>query len=40
MNLDNDPAFPAILNYNYNETIRPRGEVMIKTVFIIIIKVK
>lgn len=28
MNFKKDKAFPAILLFNYSETIRPRGEAM------------
>lgn len=30
MNFNDSVEFPAILCFNYNETIRPRGELMIK----------
>jgi hypothetical protein len=37
MNFKTDPSFPAILMFNYNETIRPRGEAM-RNVKIFILK--
>lgn len=37
MNFKTDPSFPAILMFNYNETIRPRGEAM-RNVKILILK--
>jgi hypothetical protein len=29
MNFETDLDFPAILAFNYNESIRPRGEMML-----------
>jgi mTERF domain-containing protein len=33
MKFEKDPSFPGILCFNYNETIRPRGELMLKVIF-------
>lgn len=32
MNFEESLDFPGILNFNYNEFIRPRGELMIKVI--------